>query len=352
MRRPAGLIAVLAAGISLAAPAALASPQRPVESTRSAGHATARPGSFGIRLVDVPVSEEADSRAWRYIVDFLHPGAVIHRRIAVQNETPKAAVVQVYEGPATISHGEFIGEAGQASDDLTTWTSVSHPVLRLRPWETVMDMVTIQVPRWASEGERYGAIWAQESSTAPEPSGLRFLEVNRVGVRIYLDIGPGGAPPTKIAITSITGGQAPGGSPEVVVGVRDNGTRAIDVSGYLALSHGPGGFSAGPIRLQPPLTLGPGQSGQMRAVLSRLTPAGSWQANVTLQSGDTTVQAHATVQLGAMKATAFIPSGREIVGGMIAILALGTGFWAMRLRRARRLPLVQPADEVPGAGAS
>jgi hypothetical protein len=82
----------------------------------------------------------------------------------------------------------------------------------------------------------------------------------------------------------------------------------------------------------------------MRAVLSKLTPAGSWQASVTLQSGETTVQAHATVQLGAMKATAFIPSGREILGGMIAILALGTAFWAMRLRRARRLQPAQPAE--------
>jgi hypothetical protein len=347
------LIAVLAAGISLAAPAALASPHRPAEPAGAAGHSAKGPGSFGIRLVDVPVSEEADSRAWEYVIDFLHPGTVIHRRVAVKNETPKVAVVRVYEGAATITHGQFIGETGPAGNDLTTWTSVSHPVLTLQPWATAMDMVTIRVPLSASEGERYGAIWAQETAIAPAASGLRYIEVNRVGVRIYLDVGPGGSPPTRFTITSITGGQARDGSPEVVVGVRDTGARAIDVSGHLNLSHGPGGFSAGPFGLKPALTLAPGQSGQMRAVLGKMTPAGSWQAAVTLQSGDTVVQGHATVQLGTMKTAAFFTPRRTLLaGGLLAVLALATSFWGMRLRRARRLQLVQPADEAPEAGAS
>jgi hypothetical protein len=206
-----------------------------------------------------------------------------------------------------------------------------------------MDLVTIRVPGYASAGERYGAIWAQEASRAPATSGLRFIEVNRVGVRIYLDVGPGGAPPTTFAVTSITGGQAPGGSPEVVVSVQNTGARAIDVSGYLTLSHGPGGLSAGPVRFQSGLTLAAGQSGQMRAVLSKVTPAGSWQANVTLQSGDTTVQAHASIQIGAVRTAAFIMSGRTLVAGMLLLAILGVAIWARMLRRARRLQRIKPA---------
>ncbi len=344
MRRPLGLIAVLAAGFTLAAPAALASSQRLAEAAGPAGHATASPGSFGIRLVDVPASEAADSRAWLYIIDFLHPGAVIHRRVAVQNKSPHVAVVRVYPGAATVTGGKFVGEAGQAGNDLTTWTSVSHPVLRLAPWATAMDMVTIRVPRYASQGERYAAIWAQEASRVPTAASLGITEVNRVGVRVYLDVGPGGQPPTMFTITSITGGQAPGGSPAVVVGVRNNGARAIDLGGYLTLSHGPEGFSAGPVKFQPGLTLAPGQSGQMSAVLGKATPPGNWLATVTLQSGVTTVQAHATIHLGAVQAVAFTLHGPTLLVGLTAICALGTGLMAMWFRRARRLRRIQPGD--------
>jgi hypothetical protein len=347
MRRPLGLAAMLAAGISLAAPAALASPQGPAGPAGPAGfagRAITGPGGLGIRLVDAPVSEAADHRAWWYIIDFLHPGTVIHRRVAVQNDSPQAPVVRVYPGAAAITNGEFTGEAGQASNDLTMWTSVSHPVLRLRPWETVMDMVTIRVPRYASQGERYAAIWAQETSRALPDGGLGFAEVYRVGVRVYLDVGPGGPPPTRFAVTSITGGRTPGGSPEVVVGVHDTGARAIDVYGHLVLSHGPGGLSAGQVMFQSGLTLAPGQSGRLVQAFSKAIPAGAWQVTVTLQSDETTVQADATVQLGALRAAAFALPGRGLLGaGALAIaLALGLGGWT--LRRALRVRQVQPGD--------
>lgn len=332
MRRLLGLASVLTVAFSVATPAAMATPQRP------AVRATTAPGSFGIRLVDVPVSAAADSRAWRYIVDFVHPGTEIRRRIAVQNNTPKAAVVRVYAGTATITHGEFVGGARQATSDLTAWTSVSHPVLKLAPWATAMDLVTIRVSPYASPGERYGVVWAQESSRASSASHLGIIEVNRVGVRIYLDVGPGGLPPTRFAITAITGGRTPGGSPEVVVSVRNTGQRAIDVGGTVSLSDGPGNFSSGLFAFQPGLTLAPGQSGQLTAVLAKTTPAGQWQANVTLRSGETMVKAHATIQLAAVQAAALALSGRTLfAGGLLAIIALVIAWPAGRkLWMARR----------------
>ncbi len=102
-------------------------------------------------------------------------------------------------------------------------------------------MVTIRVPRDASPGERYAVIWAQESSRGQNSQHFAILEVNRVGVRIYLDVGPGGPPPTRFVITSVTGGRSPSGLPEVIAHVRDTGARAIDLFGVLRLADGPGG---------------------------------------------------------------------------------------------------------------
>jgi hypothetical protein len=339
MRRPLGLVAVLAAGISLAAPAALANPLRPAGPAGPAGRAGAGHGDFGIRLVDVPVSEAPDSRAWRYIIDFLHPGTVIRRRVAVENNTSSVAHVSVYADAAAIRGGQFTGDTGAVRSDLIRWTSVGRPVLTLAPWASAMDMVTIRVPRDAVAGERYGVVWAQETSHA-RGNGQRFAvtEVNRVGVRIYLDVGPGGPPPTRFAITSVSSGLTRRGVPEVIARVRDTGARAIDLYGSLRLSNGPGGSSAGPFRFTSGLTLAPGQSGQMTQVLSATTPAGSWHVTVTLQSGDTAQQAQATIQLGAMQAAGFITPRTTVLaaGAIVALLALTTWLFIRRLRIDRQ----------------
>jgi hypothetical protein len=339
VRRPLGLVAVLAAGLSIAAPAALASPLRPAGPVRPAGPASAGPGSFGIRLVDVPASEAADSRAWRYIIDYLHPGTVIHRRVAVDNNTSGVARISVYADAATITGGQFIGDAGATRNELITWISVSRPVLTLAPGAKAMDMVTIRVPRDASPGERYGVIWAQEASRVPQSKRFMVLEINRVGVRIYLDVGSGGPPPTIFAITSVTSGLRSDGSPEVIARVRDTGARAIDLSGSLRLSDGPGGAAAGPFQFQSGLTLAPGQSGQMTAVLSKMTPAGTWHTTVTLESGNASEVAQAVVQLGGMRPAGFVvPKTALVAGGVLAAILLLT-IWviARRVSRSRRV---------------
>ena len=177
-------------------------------------------------------------------------------------------------------------------------------------------MVTIRVPPDAVAGERYAVIWAQETSRVPENQHFKVLEVNRVGVRIYLDVGSGGPPPTKFAITSVTGGRSAGGLPKVIADVRDTGVRAIDLSGNLRMSDGPGGSSAGPFQFQSGITLAPGQSGQMRAVPNKTTPDGSWHVTVTLASGNTAEQAHAVIQLGAVQPRDLsCPSARSSLAG-------------------------------------
>jgi len=336
VRRALCSLAVLAAGMCLAAPAAMASPLGSAGAISLAGPAAASPGNFGIRLVDVPVTEAADSRAWRYIVDFLHPDTVIYRRVAVDNMTPTVAHVRVYADTATIRNGDFIGDPGQTPSDLTTWTSVSKPLLTLAPGATEMDLVTIRVPRDAVRGERYAVIWAQEASRVQQPGQFAVMEVSRVGVRVYLAIGPGGPPPTSFAITSIVGGRGPDGSPQVDVKVRDTGQRAIDLGGSMRLSDGPGNANAGPFPFQSGLTLAPGQSGTIRAVLARATPDGPWRALVRLESGTTTQQAQAVIQFANLRPAALVISRTTLIaaGALAAILVL-TGWVVSRRYRYR-----------------
>src|ERR1700761_5137159 len=135
--------------------------------TSSSPSATAPPGSFGVRLVDVPVSEADNPRALRYIIDYLPTDTVIHRRIFIANGEARAARFTVYADAAFISDGRFAGYAGATRNELTTWISVQHPTVTLAAGASVTDMITIRVPPGATRGEHYGVIWVQQKAKAP-----------------------------------------------------------------------------------------------------------------------------------------------------------------------------------------
>src|SRR5581483_12021723 len=122
-------------------------------------------------------------------------------------------------------------------------------------------------------------IWAQETSRLQHQNGLAVTEISRVGVRIYLSVGPGGAPPSNFAVTSFTATRSAHGQPVVIAHVRNTGRRALDISGYLKLSDGPGGLTAGPYKIDD-VTIAPGQSEPMKIVLSKRLPNGSWLAQI------------------------------------------------------------------------
>jgi hypothetical protein len=322
---------MLVAAVNTAATSALASPAQ----------AAGQPGpSFGIRLVDVPVSEAGNPRALRYIIDHLHPGVTIRRRILVANLSPNAAHLMVYPDAAIISRGSFIGDAGQARSDLTTWITTSRDRVSLSPRASAMVTVTIHVPRDASSGERYGVIWAQETSQVRYPKGVTITEINRVGVRIYLSVGPGGAPPSNFAITSLTAARTAHGQPVVRAQISNTGGRALDISGYVQLSHGPGGLAAGPYQVDTDITIAPGQSWPVTITLSNQLPAGPWRALINLTSGVTNRQATATIRFPgpAVKAKA-ASSGYLILAAIllvVLILALVATWLIRRNRRSRR----------------
>jgi hypothetical protein len=300
------------------------------------------PGSFGVRLVDVPVSEADNPRALRYIIDYLPTGTVIHRRILIQNNESQTARFTVYADAADIIGGQFVGDAGATRSELTNWISAQHPTVTLAAGASVMDMITIRVPPGATRGEHYGVVWVQQTAKARARDGESGVtEVSRVGVRLYVAVGSGGAPPSSFDITSITGHLTHAGQPIIVAHVNNTGGRAIDLNGSVRLTDGPGGTSSGPFPAQRIVTLAPGQSWNMTFAAPKSLPQGSWRAAITLASGLTKATAATTIQLSAITAAQAAQSSTQWIwlalGGLAVALVVATGWYARQYRR-RRVP--------------
>jgi hypothetical protein len=324
------IMLALAAGTLLPAASALAAVKPPTPPSLQ---------RFGVRLV--PVSATGDPRALRYIIDDVPSGTVIHRRILVVNQGTRNAHLTVYPDAALISQGLFTGDAGATPNELTSWISVQHPALTLGPNASVMDMITIKVPREATRGEHYGVIWVQQVAHTRAANGFGLTEVGRVGIRIYLAVGRGGAPPTTFAITSITGHRPASRQPFILAHVDNTGGRAVDLNGTANLTGGPGNSNAGPIPAQQIITLAPGQSGNMTFAPGKQLPAGPWKAEVTLVSGFTTNTASAAIEFNAPAAPhrglPFMLWAALLVLVLALALAVAAAF-TRHARRYRRMP--------------
>jgi len=250
-------------------------------------------GSIGLRLVDVPEGAGDDPRARIYIVDHLAPGAVIHRRVEVSNTTDSTVHVVLYAAAATLENGSFLGSAGHTANELSTWTSVAPGSIEVPAQGKEPATVTISVPRDAAPGEQYGAVWAEARATATTAGGV--THVSRVGIRLYLSVGPGGPPAADFAIGSLTAERTAEGLPMVVATVQNTGGRALDMNGTLRLAAGPGGLNAGPFPAKLGTTLGIGDTATVTIVLDEQVPAGPWDARVVLRSGLLERSAHATI---------------------------------------------------------
>ena len=305
---------VAVACVALAAGAAGATTNR---------HAATRRGvaanSIGVQLLDVPTAARADPRALLYIIDHLRPGRVIHRRIEISNTTPSTLRIAAYPAGATIAHGLFLGAGGHTRNELSTWTSVTPRVSDVRSGGHLTATVTIAVPRKASRGERYEIVWA-ETRTRPL-AGRGITEVSRVGIRVYLSVGPGGAPPSRFKINSLVAKRSPTGQPMVVASVQNTGGRSLDVHGTLQLSGGPGGLNAGPFPARLGITLGVGDTEPVTITLNEQLPRGPWHAQVILISGLNQGDAHATLTFPASAKSS--PPYLGIIG--LAALLLGVG---------------------------
>lgn len=295
------------------------------------------PGSIGIRLMEAPVAERDNPRAYQFIVDHVPPDTTMQRRIEVANQSGRPQTVDLSAGAATVDHGDFTWAEDATGNELTSWISFSSGQLQLRPWEKRPVTVTIKIPADAPAGEQYAVLWA---AVAAQPADGGITIVNRVGIRIYLDVGAGGAPRSDFMIGDFTASRRADGVPGLSVVVRNTGGRAIDVSGALNLTSGPAGTRAGPFRTDATTTLRPGESGTVTVTLPASLPNGPWQAELSLASGAVSHVAQAPVTFPDPAAPPRVtrPSAAHrtaliAAAGVAALLLATVGLLVRRRRR-------------------
>ncbi|SNT12597.1 hypothetical protein SAMN05421812_103279 [Asanoa hainanensis] len=250
--------------------------------------AAAEDGQVGIRLLEAPVARRDDPRAHMYIVDHLAPGMRISRLFEVINKTDERREFDIYAGSASLENDEFVYGKDRETNELSSWVTLSKNKDTLDPGETVQVEATIVVPKQASRGERYAVIWA-ETRAAPDKKG-NIGAIRRVGIRVYLSVGPGGEPISSFDIGQVTVSRGDDGVPRISTLVHNTGERALDINGTLNLSDGPGSMRAGPYQLTTVTTLAPGASGIVVAALDAKLPDGAWRLDLDLASG--TVKRH------------------------------------------------------------
>ena len=288
-------------------------------SASSTSQPTRGPDGIGIRLVALPGDSGGSPLATSYVVERLAPGTSVRRTVAIDNSTDAIADVAVYTAGASIVRGNFAFNPSHSQNELSRWTSVSRNVLRLAPGTEALDTMTIRVPKDAESATHYAVVWAEVSTSAPTAGGVRL--VNRVGVRIYLSVGLGGAPSSNLTVSSLTAQRAASGAALVVATVRNTGHSTLDVSGTLTLSQGPGGLAAGPFPVKVGTVLPPGESEPVTVLLSSALPRGPWRADLRLASGITerSVVATITFPLGA---AAKSPTAAGFPTLMVAVILL------------------------------
>jgi hypothetical protein len=237
-------------------------------------------GTVGIRLVDAPRDRADDPRAHVYIVDHLAPGTAISRRVEVRNDTDRPTRVQLYPAGAEVAGGRFRFLDGRTPNELAEWIRVEPAEVTLDPGAAAVANVTLEVPRDATAGERYGMVWAELPAAAGD-----ITLVNRVGVRLYVSVGPGGEPASDFAVGALTAWRAGDGVPVVAARVTNTGGRALDVSGELLLTDAAARLTAGPFAAELGTTLAPGDTAPVEIRLDPALPDGPWEATLTLRSG-------------------------------------------------------------------
>ena len=297
---------------------------------------TAKSGSVGIRLIAAATTTPSNPLANSYIVDQLAPGTTLTRGVEIDNDTRADVDVSVYPAAASLVRGSFVFAPGHGGNALSSWVSLSHAELRVAPGGEALDTITVIVPEDAPAGPQYGVLWAQVSARPTGAGGLTL--VNRVGVRMYLSVGPGGAPTSNFAIGSLRAGHSATGKSLVISTVRNSGHSTLDLSGDLTLSDGPDGLRAGPIAATLGAVLAPGVSEPVTVGLTSGLPRGPWRVDLSLSSGSLQRSANATItfprNVGSVNVTT--PSGFPTLVVLIAAVLLLLLLAALALMTFRR----------------
>ncbi|GAA3093375.1 hypothetical protein [Streptosporangium carneum] len=332
------LLAFVAAPAAVAAGAATAG---------GPGGEPARPAGrsiLGIRLLEIPANRMNDPRSHAFIVDHVNPGTTFTRRLEIHNASSRPQHVELYAAGASVKDGGFVFDPGRTANELSSWITLDRSALDLPGRSRVPVKATVAVPAWATKAERYAVIWAELSSPAPGPQGNIAL-VHRVGIRAYLDIGPGGEPPSDFEIGQIIPQRTEDGQPKIIAAVANTGQRALDLEGQVSLSEGPSSMSAGPFSTEHATTLAPGDHTDVAVLLGDDLPDGPWKFHLTLHSGRIERTATGTLTFPTRPGTWGLPAALSSPLGaslslaaliaFVAALALLIGF---RRSRARRVP--------------
>lgn len=226
--------------------------------------------TVGVPMIGIGVS---DAPGQVYIMEDSAPGTVITRHVRVSNTTGTTRDVSVYAASASLVDGSFtIDQAGE-TNALTSWTTVDKSTLRLNDGEDADVTVRIAVPSDAPSTTLHGMIWAAVDGT-------------RVGVRMYVTVDGNNGPAADFTVTGLTPQRQSDGTATVLATVTNTGGRAIDLTGTLRLTNGPGGKSVSAVLAQP-TTLAAGTTGTVLFVIPDSTslPAGPWTAKARIRNG-------------------------------------------------------------------
>ncbi|MFI5927685.1 hypothetical protein ACIA3K_17060 [Micromonospora sp. NPDC051543] len=321
-------VALVALGVS-AAPAVAVREQR---------QDPADDAAISIRMLDIPASRVQDPRAQVYIVDHLNPGMTIHRRVEVQNTSDETQKIDFYSGAAAVENNAFAVPEGRTGNELSGWIRLKTATLELDPGERRPVEVEIAVPRKASKGERYAAIWAQVTSSKERTGNV--TQIHRVGIRVYLDVGPGGEPPTDFRIDGLAAEPGTGEFPVVTAKITNTGQRALDMTGSVSLRKA--AVQAGPFKVTNGVTILPGQNGQVRVEVNQSLPAGTWEVHAKLASGTVERTATGTIALPVAAPMAVTTTTGPswlvyTVGGLAVLVLVILGGWYLVRRQRTRL---------------
>lgn len=298
------------------------------------------PPGLGLRLLEAPTARADDPRARAYVVDRVRPGGSFTRAIEVMNGDDAPIDVRLYPAAAQVAEGSFTVKDAGVPGEIVNWTTVTPTSLQIAPRSRVRAQVTVRVDPKATEGEYYGGIVAER----PAAPGEQGVGINlRVAIRVYLSVGPGGEPASDFVVDTLTAQRGPGGEPVVLASVKNTGGRALDMSGTLRLTDGPGGLSAGPFDAMLGTTLAPGQSSPVTVVLDKALPAGPWLARLDLKSGLVERSATATITFPEQGEAAPVEADPVVVeeesppwpliAGGVAVLLLLVGLALLLLKR-------------------
>ncbi|MFI6509841.1 peptidase [Streptosporangium sp. NPDC050855] len=301
---------------------------------------------LGIRLLEAPVSRRKDPRALAGVVDHVDPGTVIKRRFEVSNTTGRRLHVFLYAAAADIKDQTFVFAPGRTQNELSSWISVEPAEIDVPAGGARTALFTIRVPKTAWRGERFAEIWAQ--TEVPPDKEHNVGLATRVGIRVFLDVGPGGERPSNMRIEKLIPERDAAGHPRLLAQVVNTGGRALDISGQLSLTDGPEGIRAGPYPATVSVLLKPGETGRVIIQMGKGLPNGPWKADLTLRSGMIIRTASATITFpdSGTGEVVILLSGEDLLLPVLILLtlALGGAFFLLRRRRRASPDPVAPKD--------